>query len=63
MEGCNVKKIIDDVIIRKRQAVSTSKVMKNMHFLKTKLTSSRGFFSEINTYNFIEFIPNFTNAL
>jgi hypothetical protein len=33
-----------------------------MHFLKTWLTCSRIFLG-INTYSFLEFIPNFTNAL
>jgi hypothetical protein len=33
-----------------------------MHFLKTKLTCLR-IFLEINTYSFIKFIPNVTNAL
>jgi hypothetical protein len=42
--------------------VNISEVLNNMHFLKTKLTCSR-FFSEINTYSFIEFILNFSNAL
>jgi hypothetical protein len=34
------KKMIDDVIIRRWQAVNISKVLNNMHFLKTKLTCS-----------------------
>jgi hypothetical protein len=33
-----------------------------MHFLKTRVTFGE-FFSEINSYGFMEFIPNFTNAL
>jgi hypothetical protein len=37
------KKFNDDVIIRRLKAVNVSKVLKNMHLLKTKLTSSRIF--------------------
>jgi hypothetical protein len=60
--GVVILKIIDDVIIRRWKDVNISKVLKNMHFLKTWLTCSP-IFLEIHTYSFIEFIPNITNAL
>jgi hypothetical protein len=39
--GLSFTKNIDDVIITRQKAVNISKVLNNMHFLKTKLTSSR----------------------
>jgi hypothetical protein len=44
------------------KTVNISKVLKNIHFVKT---NPFGDFSQklIDTYSFIEFIPNFTNVL
>jgi hypothetical protein len=72
------KKIIDDVIIRRRQAVNLNNVLTvhvvQVHVVqygtvqhalfKNKVDLFEDFSQKlIHTYNFIEFIPNFTNAL
>jgi hypothetical protein len=54
------KKDINDAIITRSKDINISKVLKNMHVLKTNSTSSR---ICCRNYSFIDFIPNFINAL